>query len=64
MYIDFHNTDYTVNSRRSILTAFRIQVCFTGRYAQSAKRLISICANEDRDRVNLIVCLVFKGTLK
>ena len=39
-------------------------VCFTEKYTQSAKRLISICANEDQDRVNLIVCLVFLGNIE
>ena len=64
MYIEFDNTNYTRCLAFSILTAFNSNVCFTERYAQSAKRLVSICANEDRDRVNLIVSLIFKGTLK
>ena len=61
MYIEFDNTNYTRCLAVSILTAFKIQksVSLKGmhseRYAQSAKRLISICANEGRDRVNLIV---------
>ena len=47
-------------SRRFNFDCFQnLNVFFTERYAQSAKRLISICANEDRDRVNLIVCLGF-----
>ena len=47
-------------SRRFNFDCFQnSNVCFTERYPQSAKRLISICANEDRDTVNLIVCLGF-----
>ena len=38
------------------------KLCFTGRYAQSAKRLVSICANEDRDRKHLIVCFGLRGS--
>ena len=65
MYINFDNTDNTWILAVSILIAFKIQDCFTRRYAQSAKRLISICVDKDLDRVNLekLPCF-FKGTLK
>ena len=53
LYIEFDNTDYT----RCSDCLQNSKVCFTGRYAQSGNRLISVYANEDRDRVNLIVCL-------
>ena len=52
-----------MNSRRFNFDCLQnSKVCYTGRYAQSAKRLISICANDDR--VNLIVWVVFKGNIE
>ena len=58
--IEFDNTDYTRCLAVSIFTAFKIQksVSLEGMHNRR-KRLISICANEDRDRVNLKFALFF-----
>ena len=49
MYIKFDNMSCRFNSD----CLQNSKVCFVGRYAKSARRLISTCADEDRDRVNL-----------